>query len=197
MIQKLSILLTNKAIKSSICSVDEFDNYVYGFQIFFGKLLTYSLLLIVGIISKKTISLAAYIVPLVILRGYSGGYHAKTQIGCTVFTCFIAALSILIVNIYPDSVYSHWGLGVSTILSSIYILIYTPINHVNLNFSGSEIKQQRKLIKIYLLMTIVVIIIFICIKQRELLLSVCFAVITVAFLMFLAKMLKQEVQKED
>lgn len=189
MIRKFAIRLTKKAADMSIFSIDEFDIYVYAFEKSLSQLMTYSLLLLLGIIMNSLIYLIVYIIFLSMLRGQTSGYHAKSPIGCALLSCLVSAISIYLSNIVSNYIFIMPGLFISI----VYILYRAPINHINLNLTQYEVERMQKSSRRMLLYEITLIILFYILPAtRTLCIPASLSIITVALFMVLAKISNQE-----
>ena len=191
MISKLAVYFTNKIIDVSKCEKKEYDVYIYGFELLSGQIITYTLLLISGIVMQSLPQMITYVVFLVALQGQTGGYHAETHAGCISFSCIVSIGAVIIAKSISQE---NFILALPVLVASIiYILCKTPINHIKLDLSPYEMGRLRKLTRYVLLLEGMVICFFFIAKLTQLVMPACLAIITVAITMKLAKILNQEV----
>jgi len=194
LVHKAAVFLTNRAIKFSVCKDSEYDIYVYWFETFLGQIITYFLLVFIGIAMKCLFQIIIYISFFGALCGRASGYHSKTHLGCIIATCTVSIIAVSIAEriSIDESVFIYPILSIAI----AYIAFKAPINHVNLNLSTYEIVCCRKYIKRILLVESILIGMFYFYNITAIAIPASLAIITVAVSMILAKILKQEM-KED
>lgn len=74
------------------------------------------------------------VIPFMIIRKYSGGYHAGTIYQCLVLSCIVLAISFAIAVSIRFSI----GLNVALILSIIIIWMISPIDSDNKRLNAEE-----------------------------------------------------------
>ena len=78
----LSNYLTRCLISNNIVEKEQEEEYVYGFQIIFGKLLSYTTLILLSLYYEVLIPGLIFMGVFFSLRGRTGGYHARTSLRC-------------------------------------------------------------------------------------------------------------------
>ena len=104
MIEKITEFLTNK-IRKEMPDVDDERAEVinFGLQILLGEVpKIFIMLAIAYLLGVFKLSLITFLI-LMPYRGFSGGFHLKTHIGCIISTCtFYCGVAILSKNIVID-----------------------------------------------------------------------------------------------
>lgn len=169
------------------------ETYIYGYEILIGKMITYTIIFIVGVAFNILAEVMIFIVFLVSLRGQTGGFHLRTYSGCIVCSVMTCLISSLIANRLQPKL-ALTVLPLLFILSSVYIIVYSPINHPNLNLTLQEAVKCKKAAKRYLLIELIIMILLLLMNAKpSIIISACLAIILVAISMILAKIKKQEV----
>lgn len=78
------------------------------------------------------------VIPFMIIRKYSGGYHAGTIYQCLVLSCIVLAISFAIAVSIRFSI----GVNVALILSIIIIWMFSPIDSDNKRLNAEEKKNM-------------------------------------------------------
>lgn len=78
------------------------------------------------------------VIPFMIIRKYSGGYHAGTIYQCLVLSCIVLAISFAIAVSIRFSI----GLNVALILSIIIIWMFSPIDSDNKRLNAEQKKNM-------------------------------------------------------
>lgn len=131
-----------------------------------------------------------FILTFMFLRKYSGGYHSSNEI-----SCFVISLSIVILGIKTAHYFAYISIQYSIFflaLSSIIILLFSPVNHPNLRLTHDEMVAMKK--KTFIHISLLIIFELILYKLNY---YIYFSVITssciyVAIMILLSKILKQE-----
>lgn len=159
MIDKICENLTKK-IRKQMPEIDDerAEVIMYGLQLIIGEIPKLILLFTVAIILRiGWLVIFAYITMLP-YKTVAGGFHLKTNIGCTIGTFIVYFGNVLIsksLEIEPQYI-KYMILGVTWIFSIIMISIYAPADTVNLPILR---KKERKIKKIlsYIFATITLI----------------------------------------
>ncbi|HHX11968.1 MAG TPA: hypothetical protein GX731_04040, partial [Clostridiales bacterium] len=97
----VDILLNNKIIKEK-----ERDIYAYGFQIIISSMIGILIVGAIGLIFIRFIESVLFLVVFISIREYTGGYHAKTFLSCSVI--FISMFFTLLM--FTEMIYKSFEL---------------------------------------------------------------------------------------
>lgn len=189
--QKLAALVVASERDDS-CSE---ETYVYGFEIILSKAITYTLMLLAGLLLGLFWEMLIYIAFLMLLRGHTGGYHFRTNISCITFSVSSGVVTILL-----SKALAHFLiiLPAPVMFSVCYIVKYAPVNHPNLNITISEAKKCMRFAKLYLGIELLAMMVLHMLRVApSLLISGYLGIIMVAISMAFAKIKKQEVSYHD
>lgn len=116
-------------ISHKIIDEENREAYTYGLELFFEKAFLYALISIIAILTNTLLFSIVFIVTYKALRQYTGGFHCKTAEMCLVISIliYLLALVIFLVNYHTF----EFILAISTIVSSIVILVFSPIESKN------------------------------------------------------------------
>ena len=147
MIDKICEIITNKISKEN----PDFDEarlevINYGLQLIIGEIpkmfLAIALAFILGV-GKYTLITLACLIP---YRGFSGGFHLKTHIGCFICTTAMYCIPGVLAKYLPIiGNYKYISVILLFIFAIIMISIYAPADTINLPILT---KRERKLKKI-------------------------------------------------
>lgn len=192
MMNRLAHKLAQLATTSDDYAVGE-DSYAYGFEVLLGKILTYALLLIVGILFSSLLEITVFSIFFVILRERTGGYHLKNSYVCIASSVILGVVVTEFAKRAATEIPPALVI-ITLCLSVVYILLNAPINHPNLDLSILEAMKCKKLSRIVIaveLLSILLLIVFHA--EPSAILSGCMAIFIVAVSMKIAKSTKQEV----
>ncbi len=82
--QRLVSIILNFMIKNNVISKDteEIEFYRYGIEITLSSLINIALISIIGIVTNYTFESTMFLAVFIIMRSFTGGYHANTYIKC-------------------------------------------------------------------------------------------------------------------
>ena len=158
MYEKLSKKITDILIDHKIISKNDFEIYVYCFEIILSTIISSIFIIIWSILFKQFFNTVLFFIGFFFCRKVSGGYHAKSHITCFLFTqaLFISYLSLIS---FSNILESKFAFILITILTTIIIFIFAPIDNENKPFRKNEKIKFKKRSRI--LSTINIIIVFV------------------------------------
>lgn len=190
MLHALSNRMAARLKNRGIINDENIDVYTYGFELLFSFLFSTSVIILIGTIMSKILETLVFLSIFVILRSYTGGYHAETYAKCTVVTFSTYILVILLtvfIEFVPKSIYI---LGTSLCLLIIGVL--APIENQNKKILSSK-KIRHKVTSIILGMAFSVIGLLFYRYNVAIVKAVLFSIIADVILMFPTIIMKGEV----
>lgn len=186
MINQFSKHIASFFYKMNIISKDEIDSYIYGFQIILGTILNWSIIFLIMLYTGKYMVTIIYMYSFLTLRHHTGGYHAKTPIGCCVLSIFAYILALLALNVKLSAVVMV--IYIIILISSLFCIIqFAPIIHENNPVSHDAIKHHRKLSILFSLLLTLSTIILMSIKQYTLAIVLILAMFQVSISLLIQK----------
>lgn len=148
MIDKICEIITNKISKEN----PDFDKarlevINYGLQLIIGEIpkmfLAIALAFILGV-GKYTIITLACLIP---YRGFSGGFHLKTHIGCFICTTAMYCIPGVLAKYLPIiGNYKYISVILLFIFAIIMISIYAPADTINLPILTKKERKTKKIL---------------------------------------------------
>lgn len=177
MYEQLSKRITNILIRNRIISEKEKEIYIYSFQIILSSFISSLFIIIWSLLFKQIFNTIIFFIGFFLCRKFSGGYHAKSHVGCFLFTqtLFISYLSLIS---FTNILESKLTFILVTLFTNIIILTFAPIDNGNKPFSNEETVRFRKKSRILSLINIIIAFISI---YFHLFISECFCYILGAF----------------
>lgn len=155
MIEVITVFFVSKGI------IDEGqkDIFVYGLELLLYGILESILIILTGVVVNSLITGIIYLLGMMIIRTYTGGYHADTHMRCIILfvITYLAEL-----NIARKICFCEYQLVISwimVILSFIYLVYNAPLENINKRLSKKQIKKYKKISCNMYLMIINIIII--------------------------------------
>lgn len=138
----LKHIISEKCIKE-----EERDIYRFGLECMILKLIHYVSYIIIALALHSLPSLLISSCVMIPLRSKAGGYHAKTRIGCYVFSCsMITVICLLNRIILPELIHM-----IILVIANIILLIWAPVENENRPLEQVEVYAFRKQVIIILL----------------------------------------------
>ncbi|MDK2587396.1 accessory gene regulator B family protein [Romboutsia sedimentorum] len=142
MFKSLSYKFANILIKNNIIENEDLEIYRYGFETLIYFIVNISVVLFIGIIFDRLIHTIVFLSCYCTLRQFTGGYHAKNYIECTLTFAAIYLLTIFIDNNLDIERYKY--LIILIYIFSIYIIYkLSPQEHRNKPLSEKEKVHYR------------------------------------------------------
>lgn len=128
-------LINNGAINE-----EDYELYEYAIYSLFFLWSPMIMAIIFGMILKITIKAIIFIIPFMLIRKYSGGYHAKNISVCLVSSCILMIMFLIILKYIKVSIV----LDVTTCFSALIIAIFSPVDSANRRLEDAEVKRFSK-----------------------------------------------------
>lgn len=191
MIEKMALKIVNQMEMQKIISKSNCEYYEYALIGMVEHAITVGTMLLLGLIFRQFLPTICFIVFFLSLRKRTGGFHAGKFWQCYLGTVIIFSAVIQIVPMLcrnPAVMYAMLFLAI------VLICIMGTINHPNMDMSKSELQESKKAARLLVLMEVMIIAVLIYLKADILYIGyMSVAIILCAFLMCLAKIIKQEV----
>ena len=146
--------------------------YQYGFEQVLTTIFNILTTLALGMLFGKAYQSIVFTISFMILRSYSGGYHAKTSIRCYFFTVMSISAALSVIKFIAINRFICLGL---LVLSSVVILLLSPIGSKNKPLDKIEKIIYRKKTIIVWSVEICVAIVFIIIDITEIHIAITLA----------------------
>lgn len=132
MINCASNLVLQYLLKKGVIndSADEKEYYQYGIEITISSLLNVILIMGIGILFRSVIESIIFLVCFILIRQFTGGFHADTYLKCNCSFC-ISFLAVLIMYHTTFDKINIWCSVAISALCTAIIIYSCPIEHVN------------------------------------------------------------------
>lgn len=140
MIDLLGSKISSKFVEHKIITEDMVDIYKYGVEITISSIIGFALVLIIGLIFKSLMQALIFYIVFIILRSFTGGYHASSYLKCNlVFS--IAASLVIFFSKAATAVQFSTGVINSLFLPALSVFIWlAPIENPN-----KTIEKKRRI----------------------------------------------------
>lgn len=141
MITSLAQYIADFLLKNDIIISEKLDIYIYGFEIIISSVISILIGLIFGIIFSQFLECTLFLIVFILMRSYSGGYHANTYLKCnSIFAAnvFIAMLVLKFNFVYPF--YMHIIICVACL---VLFIRFAPIKNEYKSLTYKECKKHK------------------------------------------------------
>ena len=142
--------IANDLEKRKLINKEDIDIYVYCLDYILENILFTSTIILIGNFFH-VLPVSILFTLILILRRFTGGFHAPTQNLCTLlsFSTFIITMLIIKLLVHSNINYS-FAFGVIYIIAGSVIFLIAPIENKNKRFSNSMKQSLQKKSRFYL-----------------------------------------------
>ena len=140
MIHSVALVIADFFVSKDVITEEEEEVCAYGMELIISGIISIALVLIIGLITGNISYAVVCYKKIVVIRLYTGGYHADTHVGCNVCYCmaFIISMVLLKAQTYIKSVVAIWLVALAGYL---IIVLNAPLEHHNKRLT---IEQKHK-----------------------------------------------------
>lgn len=141
-LNRMATKLTAKMLANKIIADDMSDIYIYGFELLLSFLFSTTIIVIVGILLGRILQTLIFLLIFVLLRSFTGGYHANTYAMCTVvtFSIFGGVLLLSELVVLPLFLYA-----ILASLGFVIMLVLVPLEHPNKKITDLQKRKYKKM----------------------------------------------------
>ena len=192
MLNKIATKLTKTMLAYKIIAEDMFDIYVYGSELLLSFLFNTTIILIAGILFRRILQTLLFLLIFVLLRSFTGGYHANTYSMCTFVTFLVYGGVLLLSELFVPSLLFYTILA---LVGLALMLVFVPIEHPNKKITEKQ-KRKYKYISLVLFLGFITVGALLCHADIQLNAVVFFTLIADLLLLFV-KNRKKGVNKPE
>lgn len=192
MLNKVATKLTKTMLAYKIIAEDMFDIYVYGFELLLSFLFNTTIIIIAGILLGRILQTLLFLLIFVLLRSFTGGYHANTYGVCTLVTFMVYGGVLILSELFIPSLLFYTILA---LVGLALMLIFVPIEHPNKRITEKQ-KRKYKYISLALFLIFITIGALLCHADIQLN-AVVFFTLTADLLLLFVKNRKKGVNKHE
>ena len=194
MLSKVATKLTNRLLLSGVISAEEEEIYIYGFELLLSFLFSTAVILAIGIAVQAVLPTIAFLAVFIVLRSYTGGFHARTYAVCSLVTFSVYGVVMLLSHFLTVGYIEYLVMGV---IGVVLLVIFAPVKHPNKELTAQDIKRNK-------IISVVVFILFLsagvmlCLADMYIeSASIYFALVADLLLLFVKNRRKETESNED
>lgn len=144
MSEKTADRITEYLRREGGIKTDDAEIYRYGFDVFIYSFMQLMLLLAIGAAVHRISATIIYLASALSLRRYTGGFHARTRLGCTCIACLLLGAVLFATSfcrgifIYPVTY---------PVCAAFYLIcfaLYVPVEHENKPLSDKQKRTYKR-----------------------------------------------------
>ncbi len=192
MIERMALEIVNQMEMQNIINKSNCEYYEYALVFMAENAVTVGTMLLLGLIFGNFLHTVCFLTFFLSLRKRTGGFHADKFWQCYLGTVIAYIAVIQTVPILCRNLVIMYGM---LFLATVLIYIMGTINHPNIDMDENELRESKKAARLLSLMETMIIAVLVYLKADSIYIGyMSVAVILCAFLMCLAKIIKQEVK---
>ncbi len=180
---RLAQKLSSYFIDKNIISQEDYEIYVYGGELLISFTISTSIILLLGLVFNKLVETLLFLTVFIVLRRYTGGYHAPSHFKCKLTT---VATYLLMLGLSEWTTVNLFNYIIIWLFGCAVILSIGPIENLNKPLSTLQ-KTKNKLIGLVLFTLTTIISAILHIKHFTCSSSMYYSVMMVIILMLIAK----------
>lgn len=130
MISYLSRFITLFLLQNKIVEQEKCDVYEYGFEVIISTIIGFILIFTSGILLNELLSSMIFYAMFIIVRQYTGGYHANSHLKCKL-TMLCLCLLVLFSVKYCISILTFPVHLIFLMFYCAVVILFAPIEHKN------------------------------------------------------------------
>ena len=142
MVEKIVSHIIDCQTASGRIKQDENSVYQYGYTLFFERVINIAIVIMICLITNRWLEIWGFLVAIIPLRSYAGGWHANKFWQCAIISNLIVIIMLLTIDkISIDSEIVYVGFEVIVLIAILFIV---PIQNSNKPLTPEEKKIYRK-----------------------------------------------------
>lgn len=191
-ISNISAKSTYLLINKNIIGKEKENIFIYGFELLFSTIVTMFSILIIALILNDFLIGIFFLTFFMPIRLFVGGAHAKTYIGCFVFSNVLFLLICGVAHMHFNQKAKIIFL-IFFLINIFYIWMHAPIIKNRQNVCPNKVKRNRgKAKKILCIEVVIVLVLFICTENDIFYNVAVFTTTLVSCMMFVCRKEEKE-----
>ena len=146
MIHSVALIIADFLFSKDAITEEEKEVCAYGMELIISGIISVALVLIFGLITGNIWYAVIYNMMMILIRTYTGGYHADTHAGCNVCYCGVYLISLLMLRIQVyirETIIITWLIALAGYL---IIVLNAPLEHHNKKLTMEQ-KEKYMILK--------------------------------------------------
>lgn len=194
MITSLAQYIADFLLKNDIIISEKLDIYIYGFEIMISSIISILIGLLLGIAFSQLFECTLFLIVFILMRSYSGGYHANTYLKCNVI--FAANIFIAMLVLRLNFVYTFYLHIIICAVCLALLIRFSPIKNKYKPLTYKECKKH-KITSVIIEICFALISSVLCFKATKYSIVIDMALLSVAVSMIIEIIIKRRNYDEE
>ncbi len=181
---RLAQKLSNYFIDESIISQEDYEIYVYGSELLISFTISTVFIALLGLVFNRLVETLLFLTIFIVLRRYTGGYHAPSHFKCKLTT---VAIYLLVLGLSEWTTMNLINYIIIFLFGCAVILSIGPIENPNKQLSFQQ-KRRNRLLGLILFNIVIAIGSILYIEHSVYSSSILYSAFMVIIMMIVAKM---------
>lgn len=160
MIHRLSLEIADYLFYKKIITIEKYEVYSYGLEMLISAVMGAVLILVCGILTNSFVRSIIFYVLFIVIRMFTGGYHADTHLACKITLLCSFILTNIAYLMLRDSCKMIFLITIS-ILNLVLVFLLSPVECVKKPLSDYVRKRNKAIsVCLYLLVFMLSFILF-------------------------------------
>ena len=155
MLARISGKIVNWQIKTGILSDEERAVYQYAYELLLNQVINISLAVLIAVVFAAPIPVFLFLISYIPMRSFCGGYHADTNLGCTIVSALLICCVCWIYQNIAESVLMIYYPFVY-LISGYLVIRYAPVPAQSKPLDETETMRYRRTSRILWLLETVI-----------------------------------------
>lgn len=142
-------------VNSGVVEEDEMELYSYGCSLLIKKIIHTTLILTIGVVTNQFLSMLIFLLTYIVIREYSGGYHAKTELGCYICTISVTVSVEVLFNRLPGR--ENIAVDIFLVFCAVIIWSLSPQDTKKKPLQVKEYYAYRKKTREFLIISAIIL----------------------------------------
>ena len=183
---KIASVLTRMFTEERLIDNEDQDLYEYALFNILSYLFFLTLAMLVGFMLGMFFESVLFFVSFCLVRNFAGGIHADTERKCTIVSTFSIITSIVVIRVLDFFGLKTFSLFL-LVISTICLIVLSPIDTPNKKLSDSEKKKYKKKTVLICLVLVMLHIILLCVEIHSFAIAVSVSMVFAAALVVAGK----------
>ena len=143
MLARISGKIVNWQIKTGILSDEERAVYQYAYELLLNQVINISLAVLIAVVFAAPIPVLLFLISYIPMRSFCGGYHADTNLGCTIVSALLICCVCWIYQNIRGSVLMIYYPFIY-LISGYLVIRYAPVPTQNKPLDETETVRYRR-----------------------------------------------------
>lgn len=163
-------------VKANAIKSEDRELYSYAMYSFLFAAAPLMLTMVIGIFMHMFLESILFILPFVIIRKFSGGFHLKSPTVCSfVSTGIIIAFLCTIRFVLNHGIY--WPVAIATVLCAVQLFVKSPIDSDARKLSEREVVIFGRIARCFVVVGLIFVLIFAWLRNYTVAVPICFGII--------------------